>query len=172
MDNKLKYHLTDRVPAHETILYAMQHMVYFAAGTVVLPIAVGIALGLNQVEMATFLQRTFILCGITTLIQLRWGHTYPIIDGPAGLWASIMIVMSSAAADMGSSAEKLCTDLEMGAIIAGVVVMIIAATGFINTLSKLFTPIVNGVVITLMVLQMSSTFLRGILGLTSENSKI
>lgn len=35
------------------------------------------------------LHRTFVLCGITSYLQVKLGHTYPIIDGPAGLWASM-----------------------------------------------------------------------------------
>ena len=91
MKEKLKYGLEDHVPKGEVWHYTLQHIIYFAAGTVVLPIAVGIHLGLDQTQIAEFLQRTFFLCGITTLLQIKLGHLYPIIDGPAGLWASNLI---------------------------------------------------------------------------------
>ena len=57
----LKYGLEDVVPRQELPLYTLQHIVYFAAGIIVLPIAVGLYLGLSQGEIAEFLQRTFFL---------------------------------------------------------------------------------------------------------------
>ena len=165
----LKYGLDQKVPMQQLWLYSIQHLIYFAAGTVVLPIAVGIYLGLSQQEIAEMLQRTFVLCGITSYLQVKLGHTYPIIDGPAGLWASMLIVMAVSASGLGSDLGGLRTDLQMGIMIAGIVVVLLAVTGLVNKISKLFTPIVNGVIITLMVLQMSATFIKGILGITDQN---
>ena len=106
----LKYGLEDAVPRQELLLYTLQHIVYFAAGIIVLPIAVGIYLGLSQGEIAAFLQRTFFLCGVVTLLQLSFGHRYPIIDGPAGLWASMLIVMCLVVSEMGGSLGELRRD--------------------------------------------------------------
>ena len=164
----LKYGLEDAVPRQELPLYTLQHIVYFAAGIIVLPIAVGIYLGLSQGEIAEFLQRTFFLCGVVTLLQLSFGHRYPIIDGPAGLWASMLIVMCLVVSEMGDSLG-LRRDLQLGILIAGGLVVLLAASGLIVKISKLFTPIVNGVIILLMVLQMSETFIRGALGVTDES---
>lgn len=171
-ENQLKYGLDDKVPSAELGLYTLQHIIYFAAGTVVLPIAVGIYLGLGQAEIAGFLQRTFLLCGIMTLLQVKLGHGYPIIDAPAGLWASMFIIMAASAQSMGRDLGMLRMNLELGVMIAGGVVVLLAATGLINKISRIFTPIVNGVIITLMVLQMSETFMKGILGITDESSAI
>ena len=165
----LKYGLEDVVPRQELPLYTLQHIVYFAAGIIVLPIAVGLYLGLSQGEIAEFLQRTFFLCGVVTLLQLSFGHRYPIIDGPAGLWASMLIVMCLVVSEMGGSLGELRRDLQLGILIAGGLVVLLAASGLIVKISKLFTPIVNGVIILLMVLQMSETFIRGALGVTDES---
>lgn len=165
----LKYGLEDVVPRQELPLYTLQHIVYFAAGIIVLPIAVGLYLGLSQGEIAEFLQRTFFLCGVVTLLQLSFGHRYPIIDGPAGLWASMLIVMCLVVSEMGDSLGELRRDLQLGILIAGGLVALLAASGLIVKISKLFTPIVNGVIILLMVLQMSETFIRGALGVTDES---
>nr|WP_305146662.1 purine/pyrimidine permease [Anaerovorax odorimutans] len=151
-------------------IYSIQHLIYFAAGTVVLPIAVGIYLELSQQEIAEMLQRTFFLCGITSYLQVKLGHTYPIIDGPAGLWASMFIVMAVSASGTQSGLAGLRISLQTGIVIAGAIVMILAVTGLVTIIAKLFTPIVNGVIITLMVLQMSATFVKGILGVTDENA--
>lgn len=172
MKEKLKYGLEDHVPKGEVWLYTLQHIIYFAAGTVVLPIAVGIHLGLDQTQIAEFLQRTFFLCGITTLLQIKLGHLYPIIDGPAGLWASMMIVMAVSTADMGGEMGELRRNLEMGMLVAGAVIVLLVVTGLMRKLSRLFTPIVNGIIITLMVLQMSETFIKGGLGIDDQVQEI
>ena len=168
--NSLKYGLEDRIPARELGVYTLQHIIYFAAGTVVLPIAVGMYLGLDQGQIAEFLQRTFFLCGVTSLLQVKLGHTYPIIDGPAGLWASMLIVMAVSASSVGTGLDTLRTDLQTGFMAAGAVVILLAVTGAINFISKIFTPVVNGVIITLMVLQMSETFIKGILGISDTQN--
>lgn len=168
--NSLKYGLEDQIPARELGVYTLQHIIYFAAGTVVLPIAVGMYLGLDQGQIAEFLQRTFFLCGVTSLLQVKLGHTYPIIDGPAGLWASMLIVMAVSASSVGTGLDTLRTDLQTGFMAAGAVVILLAVTGAINFISRIFTPMVNGVIITLMVLQMSETFIKGILGISDEQS--
>ena len=124
MKEKLKYGLEDHVPKGEFFVYTLQHIIYFAAGTVVLPIAVGIHLGLEQIQIAELLQRTFFLCGVTTLLQIKLGHLYPIIDGPAGLWASMMIVMAVSTADMGGQMGDLRRNLELGILIAGTIIMV------------------------------------------------
>ena len=172
MKEKLKYGLEDHVPKGEFFVYTLQHIIYFAAGTVVLPIAVGIHLGLEQIQIAELLQRTFFLCGVTTLLQIKLGHLYPIIDGPAGLWASMMIVMAVSTADMGGQMGDLRRNLALGILIAGTIIMVLAATGLMLKLSRLFTPIVNGLIITLMVLQMSATFMKGGLGIDDEVQEI
>lgn len=170
--NHLKYGLEDTVPKRELPVYTLQHIVYFAAGTIVLPIAVGLYLGLDQQQIADFLQRTFFLSGAVTLLQLSFGHRYPIIDGPAGLWASLLIVMALAVSGMNGELGTLRTDLQTGILIAGGVVAVLAASGLILKISRLFTPIVNGVIIVLMVLQMSETFIKGALGVTEEGQRI
>jgi len=170
--NGLKYGLEDKLPVREMCVYTLQHIIYFAAGTVVLPIAVGMYLGLDQGQIAEFLQRTFFLSGVTSILQVKLGHTYPIIDGPAGLWASMLIVMAVSASSLGTGLDTLRTDLQTGFMVAGAVVILLAVTGAINVISKIFTPLVNGVIITLMVLQMSETFIKGILGIGDERNTV
>lgn len=168
-DTMLKYQLDDNVPAVENLMYAFQQTVLFVASAVVMPVVVGYALGLNQAEVATTLQRTFILCGVMTFLQVRFGHRFPIQDGPAGLWSGLFLVMAASMPALGMSLSELRASLEMGLLIAGAVIMLMAVTGFICRLSKLFTPVINGLLIILMVLQISSSVMKGMLGV-SENS--
>lgn len=170
--NGLKYRLDDAVPFGENLMYGFQQIVLFVASAVVMPVVVGYALGLSQAEVAAMLQRTFVLCGVMTLLQLRWGHRFPIQDGPAGLWSGLFLLMVSSAPALGISLGVLRTNLEMGMLLAGVMVMALSASGLICLMAKLFTPIINGLLILLMVLQISSSIVKGILGVSDSSRQI
>ena len=74
VESGLKYQLDDRVPFGENMMYGFQQIVLFVASAVVMPVVVGYALGLAPAAVAAMLQRTFVLCGVMTLLQVRWGH--------------------------------------------------------------------------------------------------
>ena len=172
VENGLKYQLDDRVPFGENMMYGFQQIVLFVASAVVMPVVVGYALGLAPAAVAAMLQRTFVLCGVMTLLQVRWGHRFPIQDGPAGLWSGLFLLMVSSAPALGISLESLRTDLEMGMLLAGILVMALAASGLICRMAKLFTPIINGLLILLMVLQISASIMKGMLGVSEESPGI
>ncbi|MDR1571990.1 MAG: purine/pyrimidine permease [Clostridiales Family XIII bacterium] len=161
----MRYGLGDDVRGRHLWFYGVQHLVFFVAGTTIMPIAVGSHLGMGQAEIAAMLQRSFLIFGVTTLLQVRLGHRYPIIDGPAGLWTSMLIIMAASAAEAGRPLAELRSDLELGIIAAGAAIMLVVALGLLKWVLKLFTPLVNGVIITTMVLQMSITLVRGVVGI-------
>jgi xanthine/uracil permease len=164
----MRYGLSDDVRGRQLWLYGMQHLVFFVAGTTIMPIAVGSHLGMSQAEIAAMLQRSFLIFGVTSLLQVKLGHKYPIIDGPAGLWTSMIIIMASAAVDAGRPLAELCADLELSIMASGAAIMLVVALGLLKWVLKLFTPLVNGVIITTMVLQMSITLVKGVVGISEE----
>lgn len=171
-EQKLKYGLEDKVPVGENLIYGFQQIVLFVASAVVMPVVVGYALGLSQDEVAATLQRTFVLCGVMTILQVRWGHRFPIQDGPAGLWSALFLLMVTAAPSLNMSLAELRTNLEMGMLLSGLMVMILSAAGLVRYLAKLFTPLINGLLILLMVLQISSSIMKGMLGVGESQPHI
>ncbi|WP_371377820.1 purine/pyrimidine permease [Sporomusa aerivorans] len=163
----MRYGLNDDLPVKELISYGLQHLTYFLANAAILPVIVGGYLGLNQPELASLVQRTFILCGIVSILQAVWGHRFPIMEGPAGLWYGVLITLAVSAPGMGKDLAVLRTDIEMGFIVAGIVCIIIAATGMAGRVAKVFSPLVNGVFLVLMCLQLSPAMVKGMLGLSS-----
>ena len=168
----LKYRLADKVPIHESIVYALQHVVFFIASAIVMPVVVGYILGLDQIEVASMVQRTAVLCGIISIIQTRLGHKYPIMEGPAGLWSGLFILMASLTTSAGGSLTLLRTDLEMGIMIAGVFIVFLVLLGFIDKLLKLFNPLINGILIMLMVLQISPSIVKGMTGISDSSMHV
>lgn len=171
-NNEIKYQLDDKLPQRENLIYACQHVIFFVASAVVMPVVVGYALGLSQPEVAETLQRTLTLCGVISILQTALGHRYPIIDGPAGLWSGLLILMAGTMESFGKSGEVLRTDLETGMIIGGAVIILLVLLGLMKKLITLFTPLINGVLILLMVLQISPSIVKGMTGITSDNTVI
>ncbi len=163
------YKLNDKLPIQKNTIYGLQHVIYMAISAVAMPIVVGPLLGLSQIEVADLLQRTFIISGIISILQIKFGHGYPIIEAPAGLWTGILTLMAGLAPAVGKELSTLRTDIEGGLLIAGLVVILITIAGFIPMITKLFTPAVNSVLILLMVLQISPSIVKGMLGITKTN---
>lgn len=164
------YKLADSVPPKKNIVYALQHLIYFLAGCVVIPIAVGGALGLGQAEIASMLQRTFVLSGVISILQTRFGHGYPMVDGPAGLWMGVIVAMAVSAGASGGNLGSLRASIELGMIFGGAVLMLLGAAGLVNRLAKAFTPTINGTLMILIVIQLSGSVMRNALGITGDSN--
>lgn len=166
----MRYNLNDQPSASELVSYSLQHLTFFLANAAILPVIVGSHLGLDHSAIAGLVQRTFIWCGIASFLQCRWGHGFPIFEGPAGMWYGILITLATTAPAMGKSLAVLRTDIELGLIIAGACCLALGLTGLVGKTVRLFSPLVNGVFLCLMSLQLSPTMLKGFLGITSANS--
>ncbi|MBE6032181.1 MAG: xanthine permease [Clostridiales bacterium] len=164
------YGLEDKVPLGKSVVYGLQHLIAFLASAVVMPVVVGTALGLDQQAIAEFLQRTFIFGGVAGILQAKFGHKYPLVDGPSGLWTGLLVLIAASITAQGKPIELLRTDLEMGMLIAGVVLILLCVFRLVTHISKLFTPLVNGVIIMLMTLQLSPSMVKGMTGISENGS--
>ena len=55
------YGLEEKVPSAQCGVYGLQYLIYFLAGSAIMPVIIGAYLGLDQAEIAQMLQRTFLL---------------------------------------------------------------------------------------------------------------
>ena len=110
--------------------------------------------------------------GLATLLQVCFGHRLPIIEGPAGMWWGVFITLAAMAPGLGKPLSLLRTDLEFGVMAAGLILVAVGLTGLIGKALKLFTPAVTGSVLVLLGLQLSGTFVRGMLGLNAGGGSI
>ena len=161
------YDLDDKMPTSQLILYGIQHLIFLITGSAIMPVVVGGYLGLDQLEIAELLQRTFFLSGLVSLLQVTLGHRYPIADGTAGLWAGLLTILTNSSTAFGKELSVLRSDLQLGMIIAGIIVVLLALSGLMPKIAKIFNPIVNGTFLMLMVLQLSSSIVMGATGLSS-----
>ena len=160
----VKYGLEANLNMKQNAAYGLQHMVLFIANCAVMPVILAKGLGLDSAQISEMILRTFFLCGVLSILQLRFGHRYPIIDGPSGLWLTIWISLISFTSAMGGDLIVLRAHLELGIVISGCLIIVLGLSGAMKHIMKLFTPLVNGVFLVLMPIQLSKSFIQGMLG--------
>ncbi len=166
------YQPDDRPPVLRVFLYSLQWLAFNLVNVSVVPLVVGTALGLDQRGIAELAQRTMFYASLASILQAMFGHRLPIIEGPAGMWWGIFITLAAMAPALGKDLAVLRTDLEAGVIAAGLVLIVMGLTGLMGRALKLFTPAVTGTVLMLLTLQLSGSFVKGMLGITTDHPAI
>ena len=92
----LKYGLDDRPPVGQMPAYALQ---WFVLAVAVVATSTFVATG-SEAEKMFFSQKMFAVTGITTIIQILWGHRMPLVVGPAAVLLVGVITSLRAEADV------------------------------------------------------------------------
>ena len=171
-DQPVIYGLDARMGLKKEAMYGLQHMILFTANAAIMPVIIAKGLGLDDVSISEMLLRTFFLCGLLSILQTRFGHRYTIIDGPSGMWLSVWICLASVTSEMGGDLAALRAHLEFGMIIAGLFIIGLGLSGGMKHIAKLFSPLVNGVFLVLMPIQLSKSFIAGMLGTVYGGAEI
>ena len=161
---KLLYALEDKPPRGQAVLYGVQWAIFIYSLNLLYPLVIGDLFGMTQVETAALLQRSTFLVGFTSMLQIIFGHRLPLIEGVAALWFSIFILFAQTASLLGSDTGILLRELAFGLILVGIIVFLLSYLGLLDWLQKLFTPIVTGCTLILICLQVSGSFIKGMLG--------
>ena len=168
----LIYQLTDKPPVWNSVLSAVQWFIFTLASSLVVPVVIGKALGLSPIETANFIQRTFLFVGVASFLQVMFGHRYPIIEGPAGMWWGIFLILIQLAPTLGKTPLEIGQSLELGLIFAGIVFVILGLTGLISKIQKIFTPVITGTYMIILAISMSGSFIQGMLGIGYQDDHI
>ncbi|MDA8352091.1 MAG: purine/pyrimidine permease [Firmicutes bacterium] len=155
----------------ELFFGSLQWFSFFLSNTVAMPIVIGQVFQLSAVETAELMQRAFFVIGAASFLQGWLGHRYPVADGPAGVWLGVFILMGETALRQGGEPLEILRLLEGGMLLAGLLLILLALTGAVRRVAALFTPLVTGVYLILLVFQLSGVFLQGMLGV-DEASRI
>ncbi|MED4462303.1 purine/pyrimidine permease [Metabacillus fastidiosus] len=156
----------------ETGIGSLQWFVFLLVNSITLPIIIGEVYQLSMTETSELMQRTFFVVGIASLLAGWLGHRLPIPEGPAGIWLGIFVLMGQMAAAQGIEQTAALQLLQGGMLTAGAILIIMSATGWINSMMKLFTPLVNGVYLMMLGLQLSGVFLNGMMGVTNNSTEV
>ena len=156
----------------KTLLSAIQWMAFIIAGSIVAPIAIADLFQLNDIETTGLVQRTMFVLGISSLLQALFGHRMPINEGPAGLWWGVFTIYAGLSTTLFSSSMETLQALEGAMIISGIVFFLLSLSKLIDRLAVLFTPVVSGIYLLLLVIQLSGSFLNGMAGLGGGQSEV
>lgn len=148
-----------------TGIQGIQWAVFMLTNIIAVPVVVGAAFHLSPADISTFMERMLFVSGVATLIQIFFGHRLPVVEGAAGMWWAIFILLGTMSAPQDQG--LLLQQLEMGLIIAGIFLAVIGFLPIIEKARNLFTPIVTGVYLILLVSQLSGSFFKSILGINA-----
>lgn len=154
------------------ILSGLQWMVFMIAGAIAAPIAIADLYNLSPMETAGLIQSTIITLGIAGFLQGVIGHKLPIHEGPAGLWWSIFTIYASLVGVLYSSNMDALQALAGGMIISGVLFILISAFKLMDKIARLFTPTITFIYLLLLILQLSGSFMKGMMGITSSHTTL
>lgn len=155
-----------------SLIYAFQWFSLSIIQIGVIALIMGPYLGLDKYETAFLSQRLFFFAGVVTLLQLAAGHRMPVVDGPSSLWWVTFISLINVGLSLGRPLSLIRTDL-MGALcVSGLFMFIIGASGLIGRIKRFLTPAFIGSALILLTLQISKTFVAGILGITESNPRV
>lgn len=156
----------------KNLLGGIQWAVFLIASSIAAPIAIAHVFGMDSGETTLFIQRTIFVLGAACLIQAFIGHRLPINEGPAGLWWGIFVVYAGMVGVMYPTSSDALQALQSGMIVSGVLFIVLALTGVINKMKKLFTPAITFTYLMLLILQLSGTFLTGMVGVDSSADRV
>jgi xanthine/uracil permease len=155
-----------------TFLSSLQWLIVTLSTTVAIPIVVGNVFGLHPEEIGRFMQQTIFFVGLASLLQAVIGHGYPMIEGPAGMWWSIFLILAQIGTGMGLSPGHIGQSIELGLMVAGVLFIILGALRWIGKIQQWFTPTITGTYMILLAVSLCTTFVKGMLGIDFQQSQV
>lgn len=145
---ELKYGLNDRPATGQLLLYSLQ---WFVLAVAVVVTSLFISTG-TPAEKILYAQKVFALMGITTIVQVFWGHRFPIVVGPAAvLLVGIITALSSQGEE--PNINKIYTSVAIG----GVAITLLSAGRTLERIQKIFTPRIVVVILMLIAFTLSPT---------------
>lgn len=153
-------------------LSGFQWFVYLLANSIALPIVIGNVFQLTATEISALMQRTFFIVGLSSFMQAKFGHRFPIADGPAGSWVSIFVIFASIGTQQGMTMIETLQTLEAGLIVAGLLLFILGITKWVKHLLFLFTPIVTGTFLFILAIQLSGVFIKGMVSIDNRTGQM
>lgn len=167
----MNYGLHDKPPAGTTFLSVLQWMIVTVSSSVAVPLMIGDVYGLQADEIGNLMQQTMFFIGLASLLQVWIGHRYPMLEGPAGLWWGIFIILAQIGTSVGLHPREIGQSFQIGLCMAGILFGVFGMLGWIGKLQRWFTPLVSGTYMILLAVSLCSNILTGMLGIGYQHSK-
>lgn len=167
----MRYGLNDKPPVAATVLSALQWIIVTVSSSVAVPLMIGDVYGLQVDEIGNLMQQSLFFMGVASLLQVWIGHRYPMMEGPAGLWWGIFVILAQIGTSIGIQPREIGQSFQLGLIMAGLFFLVFGLFGWVGKLQKWFTPLVSGTYMILLAVSLCSNILAGMLGIGFAHSK-
>lgn len=149
-DSELIFGLDDRPPVLIAFFAAMQHMLASIVGIVTPPIIISNALGLDVSDASYIISMTLLISGIATFIQAK--RMGPVGSGLLAMqgtsFAFLGPIIGAAIAIKNQADAHTALAVVFGCVMAGSFIEMFISR-FLHLAQKIITPVVTGVVVTL-----------------------
>jgi len=155
----------DRLPVAQLLLLGLQN-VFGMTGMFVFPALLGLAFKLSPPEIAYVYGMTFIACGVGTILQSVLLLRLPIVQGPyAGSFGAILAIGHVAGAGLAAAYGSFF----VAALLWCLISVPIRGRSGIGLLAKyLSTPLISGMTVMLIIIQIASVSLPNWIGQVSS----
>lgn len=133
------------MPAAQLSAYALQ---WFVLAIAVVATSTFVATG-TEAEKMFYAQKLFAIIGVTTIIQILWGHRLPLVVGPA----AVLLVGVIASLNAHSDVDAIYSSI----IIGGALITILGACNALKYVRRLFTPRIIVVILMLIAFSLAPT---------------
>jgi xanthine permease XanP len=149
--SEIIYGLNDKPPMLQAFLAGLQHLMAIFIGIITPPLIIGGALGLPQDMKTYIISMALFVSGVATFIQIRKigpiGSGLLSIQGTSFTFLSLCIGIGLSVKAAGGTPEQALGTIFGVALICSPVEMIFSR--FVPLLKKIITPLVSGIVVTL-----------------------
>ena len=161
MARQMVYGINDRPPLLIMLLSGAQHVLTLFGSTTLVPLIFGPAMGMDTLQIASFISCVYLGMGIATLIQTskKLGSGLPIVQGSS--FSFIPSVMTVIALYKAAGPEAIMQHLGGGLIVGGLILSFIGYSRIVGIIRKVITPVVIGPVIMAIGFSLAGTAVQG-----------
>ena len=146
----MRYGLNDKPGWLPWLLYGLQWWIVSLPCVMILGIIVAKLHFEDTGAQIFYIQKLFGIMGITMVVQVLWGHRLPLVIGPA----SVLLIGVLAALSAGTGA------IYTAILTGGVLLMLLAFTGWLSKLQFIFTPRIIVVILCLIAFTLAPVILK------------
>lgn len=154
----MKYGLNDKPGLLPMLMYGLQWWIVSLPCVVIMGIIVSKLHYTEVAEQTFYLQKLFGIMGVAMIVQVLWGHRLPLVIGPA----SVLLIGILSTISAGIPA------IYTGILVGGLVLTVLAYSGWLGRLQFIFTPRIITVILILIAFTLTPVILNLVLGDTSH----
>ena len=161
MARQMVYGINDRPPLFIMLLSGAQHVLTLFGSTTLVPLIFGPAMGMDTLQIASFISCVYLGMGVATLIQTskKLGSGLPIVQGSS--FSFIPSVMTVIALYAKEGPNVIMQYLGGGLIAGGLILSFIGYSKIVGYIRKIITPVVIGPVIMAIGFSLAQTAVYG-----------